>query len=150
VSFHSYKLTSLLTSDSPKEIKTGLESKTGGVSKFLQDQEYEAVAKSRYCLTNKQIPGLSLAPGLSHLISPYNLASLTSSSEEVDRERVADVARKLCRIHFCCRDAFPMPRMKDEWAVGAWREAYAKFGVNLDSVIKPEPVSFIFTKIAYT
>ncbi len=63
-----------------------------------------------------------------------------------DRDHVTGVALSLCRIYLSCKDAFPTPKMKEEWEAIVWREACVKAGANLDLFIPYELASPIPTR----
>ena len=48
-------------------------------------------------------------------------------------DRVTGVALSLCRIYLSCKDAFPTPQMKEDWAAIVWREACVKTGTDFES-----------------
>ena len=58
-----------------------------------------------------------------------------------DRDRATGVALSLCRVYLSCKDAFPTPQMKDDWALALWHEACVKTGANLESFTPYDLVS---------
>ena len=63
-----------------------------------------------------------------------------------DCDRVTGVALSLCRIYLSCKDAFPTPQMKADWAVIVWREACVKTGTDFELFVPYELVSRILTE----
>ena len=63
-----------------------------------------------------------------------------------DCDRVTGVALSLCRIYLSCKDAFPTPQMKDDWAAIVWREACVKTGTDFELIMTYGLVSLIPTE----
>ncbi|KAH8981726.1 hypothetical protein EDB92DRAFT_1952876 [Lactarius akahatsu] len=108
----------LLMSDEASEIEMH------GVSKFVLSREYRrSMMKDATRMSDKDIDEYFTAqrPGF-----------------ETDHDHVTSVALSLCRIYLSCKDAFPTPQMKSEWAPAVWHEACTKTRVNLDPSMRSE------------
>ena len=68
--------------------------------------------------------GTSSEPGLFRLCTVYMI--LTPHGLDDNHGRVVVTARALYRCRLSCKDAFPSPYLKEEWAKDAWSEACAK------------------------
>ena len=61
-------------------------------------------------------------------------------------DRVTSVALSLYRIYLSCKDAFPTPQMKEDWAEIVWREACVKTDTDFELIVPYELVSLILTE----
>jgi len=131
VSVHFSKLMLLLTCDSAREMKSGLESKRG-ISKYLHAREYRKSANSAYHFAKT-----ASERGRDNIaFAAQRLGRDTSSEPDMsDCDRVTGVALSLSRIYLGCKDAFPTLRMKEDWGKTVWREACVTTGTNLASFI---------------
>ena len=68
--------------------------------------------------------GTSSEPGLFRLCTVY--MNLTLHGLGDNHGRVVVTARALYRCRLSCKDAFPSPYLKEEWAKDVWKEACAK------------------------
>ena len=143
--------TLLLTSSSAREMKEGLDSKSG-ISKFKHAREYRRASRDAY-----RYAKVTFARDFSYRISYYFYHSLhrtepgtklsftasqvyhwapplRSRIHEINsaygledmHSGVVETAQSLYRCRLSCKDAFPSPDLKKEWARDAWNEACAK------------------------
>ncbi|KAH8982103.1 hypothetical protein EDB92DRAFT_2106766 [Lactarius akahatsu] len=114
--------------DDASEIESGpIRTPRQGISKFALSREYRKAVRSLYYaarrMSDKDIDKYFTAqrPGF-----------------ETDHDRVTSVALSLSRVYLSCKDAFPTPQMKSEWAAAVWREACAKTRVNFDPSMRSD------------
>ena len=75
----------------------------------------------------------------------YRIRELDSAQGSDDiYGRVIRTARSLYRCSFSCKDAFPLPEMKENLAKFVWNEACAREGANPQQLLYEEKEAGLF------
>jgi hypothetical protein len=148
----------MLTSYSAKEIKLGLESKSG-LSKFLQARQYRAAVRDAYRFTKvairiwHSVSYISLLPQAAsdRAQPPSRRGSVnTCSPNRADKfDQVIGLARRLYRCYLSYIDAFPTTELKREWVSAVWNEASVRAETSPGPLPQGELASMVFVKVLY-
>jgi len=128
-----------------KEVKVGLESKWG-IAKIMQAREFRRAAthalrfaKSKTDREQILWKGDGDEP---YVVDGPNQCQIRlgvfDPSTDPTLASVANIARHLYRCYLSCRDAFPTPKKRDEWAEIVWCEASIRTGSYPGPSLKPE------------